>query len=195
MQYPLKGEKSRHVAITDGVPCLLWDIDPWLTPVSLLIPQMWCKCMNYMNILSNIKEVMHFSENQNLIPMTPDWPSTPKKIEGLKLMHMYELHKYTMKNRRVNAFSVKIKIWTLYDPKWPQVDIWPHNIGRWSQADEHVWVLWSCYVTWTSCNIFSENELLTPSVTPNYPRLTFDPMKLEEGLKLINMYKSYGHAM
>ena len=81
-----------------------------------------------------------------------------------------------------------------YDPKWPQVDIWSHKIGRWSQADEHVWVLWSWYVTWTSCSIFSENELLTP-VTPNYPRLTFDPMKSEEGLKFINMYKSYGHAM
>ena len=29
--------------------------------------------------------------------MTPDWLSTQKKIEGLKLMHMYELHEYTMK--------------------------------------------------------------------------------------------------
>ena len=57
--------------------------------------------MNYMNILSNIKEVMHFSENQNLTPMTPN---DPRLIEGLKLMHMYELHEYTMKNRRINAF-------------------------------------------------------------------------------------------
>ena len=62
--------------------------------------------MNYMNTLSNIKEVMHFSENQNLTPMTPNDPTLtfdPKKIEGLKLMHMYELHEYTMKNRRVNT--------------------------------------------------------------------------------------------
>ena len=63
-----------------------------------------------------------------------------------------------------------------------------------SQADQPVWVLWSCYVTWTSYSIYSENDLLTP-VTPNDPRLTFDPIKSHEGLKLINMYKSYGHAM
>ena len=44
---------------------------------------------------------MHFSENQNLTPMTPDWLLTPKKIEGLKLMHMYELHKYTMKKEEL----------------------------------------------------------------------------------------------
>ena len=25
-----------------------------------------------------------------------------------------------------------------YDPKWPQVNIWPHNRGRGSQTDEHV---------------------------------------------------------
>ena len=80
----LKGKKTRHY-LTDGVPCLLWDIDPWLTPISLLIPQMWCKCMNYMNLLSNIKEVMHFSENQNLTPMTPNDPRLtfdPKKDRG-----------------------------------------------------------------------------------------------------------------
>ena len=100
---------TRHFAITDGVPCRLWDIDRWLTPISLLIPQMWCKCMNYMNILRNIKEVMHFSENQ--------WLLTSKKIEGLKLMHMYGLHEHNMKNRRVAAFSVKIKIWT----QWPKM--------------------------------------------------------------------------
>ena len=52
--------KTRHVAVTDGVPCRLWDVDPWLTPVSLFIPQIFSKCMSYINILSNIKEVMHF---------------------------------------------------------------------------------------------------------------------------------------
>ena len=41
---------------------------------------------------------------------------------------------------------------------------------------------------------FSENDLLTP-VTPNDPRLTFDPITWVEGLKLINMYESYSHAM
>ena len=55
-----KTKQTRHVAVTDGVPCRLWDIDPWLTPVSLFIPQMLCKCMSNMNILSNIKEVMYF---------------------------------------------------------------------------------------------------------------------------------------
>ena len=42
--------------------------------------------------------------------------------------------------------------------------------------------------------MLSANDLLTP-VTPNEPKLTFDPIKSEEGLKLINVYKSYSHAM
>ena len=70
------------------------------------------------------------------------------------------------------------------DPKWPHVDIWPHNIARGSQADQPVWVLLPCYVTWTSYIIFSENDLLTP----NDPRLTFDPITYVKGLKLIYMY-------
>ena len=41
-------------------------------------------------------------------------------------------------------------------------------------------------------HFFSENDLLTP-VTPHDPRLTFDPLTSVEGLKLINMYESYGH--
>ena len=80
------------------------------------------------------------------------------------------------------------------DPKWPLIDIWAGNMGRGSNADEHVWVLWWCYVTWTSYSIFSENDLLTP-VTPNDPRLTFDPIAWVEGLTLMNMYESYGDAM
>ena len=58
-------------------------------------------------------------------------------------------------------------------PQMTQIEISPHNIGRGSQADAQVWVLWSCYVSWASYIIFSENNLLTP-VTPNDPRLTFD---------------------
>ena len=50
------------------------------------------------------------------------------------------------------------------------------------------------YVTWTSYSILSANDLLTP-VTPNNPRLAFDSIKSQEGLKLMNMYKSHGHAM
>ena len=34
-QKQTKTKKTRHVAVTDGVPCRLWDIYPWLTPVSL----------------------------------------------------------------------------------------------------------------------------------------------------------------
>ena len=35
---------------------------------------------------------------------------------------------------------------------------------------------------------------LTP-VTPNDSRFTIDPIKYVEGLTLMNMYESYGHAM
>ena len=41
---------------------------------------------------------------------------------------------------------------------------------------------------------FSENDLLTP-VTPKDPRLTFDPTTQVKGLKLMQTYESYGHAM
>ena len=64
-------------------------------------------------------------------------------------------------------------------PQWPHMTPnWhlTHNIGRGSQADQHVWVLWSYYVTWKSYNIFSKNDLLTP-VTPNDSTLILDPIK------------------
>ena len=32
-------------------------------------------------------------------------------------------------------------------------------------------------------------------MTPNDPRLTFNPITQVEDLKLMNMYESYGHAM
>ena len=41
---------------------------------------------------------------------------------------------------------------------------------------------------------FNENDLLT-YVSPNDPKLTFDPKTLVEGLKLMHMYESYGHAL
>ena len=69
------------------------------------------------------------------------------------------------------------------------IDIWPRNIYRKSQADQYVWVLRSCHVTWWSYSIFNENNLLIP-LTPNDLRLTFDPIKSQKDLKLINMYKS-----
>ena len=64
-------------------------------------------------------------------------------------------------------------------PQWPQMapgGISLYNIGRHSQADTRVWVLWSCYVTWMKYSIFSENDLLTP-VTPNDTRLIFEPIE------------------
>ena len=85
---------------------------------------------------------------------------------------MYELH--DPKKKELMHFKWKSKF-EYYDPKWSQVNIWPHNIGRGSQTDEHVLVLWSCYVTWTSYSIFSENDLLT-LVTPNDPGMTLDPI-------------------
>ena len=84
-------------------------------------------------------------------------------------------------------------IWPKW-PKWPHIDIWLNNIGRGSQADAHVWVLLSCYVTWKSTSIFNINELLTP-VTQNDPRLTFNLIALVEGLKLMHMYETDGHAI
>ena len=36
-------------------------------------------------------------------------------------------------------------------------------------------------------------NFLTP-MTPNDPRLTFDPITWVEGLTLMNIYESYGHA-
>ena len=129
-----KTKTTRHVAVTDGVPCRLWDIDPWLIPVSLFIPPMWCKCKNYMKILSNIR-VMHFKWKSKFDP---------------------------------------------YDPKWPQVDIWPNNIGSGSQADKDIRVLWSCYATWTSYSIFRSNDLLNP-VTPKWPQIDTWPHKVTRG--------------
>ena len=76
------------------------------------------------------------------------------------------------------------------DPTWPQVDIWPHNIGRQSQADGHVWVLRSCYTTWTSYRIFSENDLLAALT----PKSKFEPISCVEGVKLMHMHKSRVNA-
>ena len=42
--------------------------------------------------------------------------------------------------------------------------------------------------------MFRENDLLTP-VTPNDPRLTFDPITFVDGIRLMNMYESSGHAI
>ena len=59
-----------------------------------------------------------------------------------------------------------------WDSKWPQVGIWPHNIGRGSQAYTHACVLLSCYVTLMSYSLLGENDLLTPC-DPKWPRMNF----------------------
>ena len=108
----------------------------------------------------------------------PGWPQVdPRltfdpltKMEGLKLMLMYESYGHAMYHGRVKAFLAKLTF-RPSDPKWPQIDIWPHKRGRGSQADARVWVLWPSYVTWTSYSIYSEKRPLDPSD----PRLTFDP--------------------
>ena len=77
-------------------------------------------------------------------------------------------------------------------PQWPQMTPdWniTHNIGRGCIADAHVWVLWSCYVTWISYSIFSENALLNP-VTPNDPGYFFNVITFVEGVKLMHMHES-----
>ena len=53
------------------------------------------------------------------------------------------------------------------DPRWPQINIWPHNIGRGSHVDAHVRVLGSCYVTWTSYSI-----LVKMTFWPQWPQMT-----------------------
>ena len=82
-------------------------------------------------------------------------------------------------------------------PLWPQmtpVNHWPHNIGRGSQTYVYLWVLWSIYIILCTCySIFGANYLFTP-VTPNDPRLTFDPITKVKGLQLMHMYESYGHT-
>ena len=63
-----------------------------------------------------------------------------------------------------------------------------------SQAYAFVWVTWIYYEKKKSYCILNENQNLT-TMTPNDPRLTFNPITQVEGLKLMNMYESYGHAM
>ena len=54
------------------------------------------------------------------------------------------------------------------DPKWPQINIWCHIIGREFHASAHIWVLWSYSVSWMCYSIYSENDLSGPS-DPKWP--------------------------
>ena len=73
-------------------------------------------------------------------------------------------------NMTYYSILVKMTFWPQMTPDWHLT----HNIGRGSQADAYVWVLWSCYVTWTSYSNFSENDLLTPS-DPKWPQIDIWP--------------------
>ena len=54
------------------------------------------------------------------------------------------------------------------------------------QAYVYARVLWPSYLMWRSYKIVGTNDLLAP-MTPNDPRLTFDPTKKIDGLKLKHM--------
>ena len=119
-----------------------------------------------------------FSENDPMPQwplMTPDWNITPQHRQRVSSWCTCASLMVMLCNISYRIFLWKSR-YDLCDPKLTQIDIWPHNIGRGSQGDQHVWVLWSCYVTWMSYSMFSENNLLTP-LTPNDPGLTFDSIK------------------
>ena len=63
--------------------------------------------------------------------------------------------------------------------KWPHIDIWPSNIGIGSQANAHIWVLWSCYVIWKSYSNFNINDL-SPS-DPKWPHIDIWPHNIGRG--------------
>ena len=151
-----------------------------------------------MNILWKIEELMHFKWKSKFDHYDPKWPQVDIWPHDICSGSQADEHVWVLWSCYVTWTNWSIFKWKWpfdpCDPKWPQIDTWLHNIGRGSQADQPVWVLWSCCVTWTSYSIFSEKDLLTP-VTPNDPRLTSDPITKVEGLKLINMYESYSHAM
>ena len=59
-------------------------------------------------MLCNIDELEHFKWKWPFDPCDPKWPQIELDpitwVEGLKVMYMYELHEYTLTNRRINAF-------------------------------------------------------------------------------------------
>ena len=77
------------------------------------------------------------------------------------------------------------------DPKWPQVDLWPHNIGRGSQANVHVWIVRSCYIQRTSYSTFSWKWPFDPC-DPKWPQWFFRLITLIQGIWLMHMHESHG---
>ena len=90
-------------------------------------------------------------------------PITYMYVEGLKLINMYESYVHNMWHGNCIIFKMTfLTTVTLNDPR-----LTCDPIGKESHADQHVWVSWPYYVTWTKYSICSENDLLTP-VTPDW---------------------------
>ena len=51
-------------------------------------------------------------------------------------MHVHKSCDHTLESAGEVVFLVKMTFWP-NDPSWPQIDIWPHNIGRGLQGDAH----------------------------------------------------------
>ena len=64
-------------------------------------------------------------------------------------------------------------------PPWPQFDPLSCKCYRGSEANACIWVTWIHYVTRRRESIVSENQ----DLTPNDPRLTFDPINANDVTK------------
>ena len=64
-------------------------------------------------------------------------------------------------------------------PPWPQFDPLSCKCYRGSEANACIWVTWIHYVTRRRESILSENQ----DLTPNDPRLTFDPINADDVTK------------
>ena len=64
-------------------------------------------------------------------------------------------------------------------PPWPQFDPLSCKCYRGSEANACIWVTWIHYVTRRRDSILSENQ----DLTPNDPRLTFDPINADNVTK------------
>ena len=77
----------------------------------------------------------------------------------IQQLAMLDLMCYRPKSGHQNS---DLTLWLQVTSGWTVT----YTMNRRSKAYTHVWLLWSCYVTWTIYSIFGENHLLTP-VTPS----------------------------
>ena len=130
----------------------------------------------------SVEEIAILVKMTFLTPVTPSWPLTPNwscqkcaftdlllwpsmSIIGPRVSEILACWQIEEEERRTRSGN-RSGHSRLCDFKWPKINIWPHKIARGSQVDQHVWVLRSCYVTWMSHSIFSENDLTL--VTPDW---------------------------